>query len=523
MKEIEFTNSPERGKGDKRMKKAFLSLLAIPMLFLILGPLVFPAFAAISTTVVGTVEDVTNDGDQDMIFNAKDPLENPVEAAEISTTPLHLIARDKVGNSVALTNSSATLPGDANGDFKVDGKDMALIAKYFGSTGGHPTNADLNADGKVDGGDTAIVAKNFGQIPGMWNGLTITLDTLQTTDTPQAIIDYMNQYQYNALRVFTGWWWGFKGEFMYSGDTNNPLSSTTQTFLTELLSLCAQENFKVVMSISLQNDALSGYYGGQPNRHPEWVVADEVQTGYNGETCYLGNYMDPVGPIFRTFSVSLTRQLVRLATDAGLIPRISVDEVQYVSARNRAIPALYSPSMKAAYLRDTGLNAPSMPMDGTRTAKQRNFLEYCKQAIMDFYEICHNAALAENPISEFCALLDTYWVEYQFVDETQPYEYYSTLDSICYEWFSVIENADWTGLRNGMHYVKSLNPYTPHLYFLYGVSKDHWAASVNNMRQAVQIALEEGYHGVFMFQYAYARDANVSFSVRDITREPPQE
>jgi nitroreductase len=55
------------------------------------------------------------------------------------------------------------LVGDINGDDKVDGKDIAIVAKYFGSIGGFPPYADVNSDGKVDGKDIAIVAKHFGE------------------------------------------------------------------------------------------------------------------------------------------------------------------------------------------------------------------------------------------------------------------------------------------------------------------------------------------------------------------------
>jgi hypothetical protein len=57
-----------------------------------------------------------------------------------------------------------TIPGDVNGDRKVDGRDIALVAKYFGTTSEYPPNADINDDGKIDGRDIAIAAKNFGQI-----------------------------------------------------------------------------------------------------------------------------------------------------------------------------------------------------------------------------------------------------------------------------------------------------------------------------------------------------------------------
>jgi len=60
-----------------------------------------------------------------------------------------------------------TLPGDTNGDKKVDGKDIAIIARGFGSLAGrerYTPNADMNGDGKIDGKDIVIVAKNFGKV-----------------------------------------------------------------------------------------------------------------------------------------------------------------------------------------------------------------------------------------------------------------------------------------------------------------------------------------------------------------------
>jgi hypothetical protein len=57
-----------------------------------------------------------------------------------------------------------TILGDINGDFKVDGKDVAIVAKAFNTKPGDllwNPNADTNGDGKVDGRDLAIVAKYF--------------------------------------------------------------------------------------------------------------------------------------------------------------------------------------------------------------------------------------------------------------------------------------------------------------------------------------------------------------------------
>lgn len=60
-----------------------------------------------------------------------------------------------------------TLFGDLNGDRKIDMKDIAIVAKAFGTYPGDlrwNNFADLNNDLKVDMKDVAIIAKNFGKI-----------------------------------------------------------------------------------------------------------------------------------------------------------------------------------------------------------------------------------------------------------------------------------------------------------------------------------------------------------------------
>jgi len=56
--------------------------------------------------------------------------------------------------------------GDLNGDGQVDIRDLAVLAKAFGSYPGHPRwdpNADLNKDNMVDIRDIAMAAMNFGK------------------------------------------------------------------------------------------------------------------------------------------------------------------------------------------------------------------------------------------------------------------------------------------------------------------------------------------------------------------------
>jgi hypothetical protein len=55
------------------------------------------------------------------------------------------------------------LPGDANGDGKVDGGDLAIWQQHYNplSGGGGPGAGDFNDDGKTDGGDLALWQTNY--------------------------------------------------------------------------------------------------------------------------------------------------------------------------------------------------------------------------------------------------------------------------------------------------------------------------------------------------------------------------
>lgn len=82
---------------------------------------------------------------------------------------------NKTNNNCTGGTVTVTILGDINGDFKVDMKDIALVARAFGSDGPNylyvgslPSanwnpNADVNGDGKVDMRDIALVARHFGQ------------------------------------------------------------------------------------------------------------------------------------------------------------------------------------------------------------------------------------------------------------------------------------------------------------------------------------------------------------------------
>jgi len=328
-------------------------------------------------------------------------------------------------------------------------------------------------------------------ITSKYNGLTIALDTLKSTDTPQAIIDFMKQWHYNALRIYMGW-----GSSFWTGDINNPMNTKTQNFIDELCRLCAQNNFMVVCAVSAQVTPLSTEF------------PDEVQKGPNGEPCYLGNYMCPTGPNFITFTKNLIKILVQIM-ERYATPRISVDEIVFVTADGK--PSFYSESMKAAYKQATGkdiplFNSTSRPYN----SEQQQFIEFAKNKMREFFEIMEETARTENPNVLFGALIDTYWVYPKTSDDTQPYDYYATLDEVVYEWFYAIQSGDWEGITDGLQRIKNLNPSANH-YFIYGTST---MTTIENMRKSVELAMAEGYDGVFL--YEYAKSKSNPFDVSDL-------
>ena len=62
-------------------------------------------------------------------------------------------------------NSDDDIPGDANGDGKIDGADLALWQQNYDPLGANPLNdwgmGDWNDDGKIDGADLALWQQNY--------------------------------------------------------------------------------------------------------------------------------------------------------------------------------------------------------------------------------------------------------------------------------------------------------------------------------------------------------------------------
>jgi hypothetical protein len=59
--------------------------------------------------------------------------------------------------------SEDDLPGDANGDLRVDLADVAVVQAYMGATGATRAQGDLDGDGNVGRSDAALAARNFGR------------------------------------------------------------------------------------------------------------------------------------------------------------------------------------------------------------------------------------------------------------------------------------------------------------------------------------------------------------------------
>ena len=78
-----------------------------------------------------------------------------------------MFANDSFGNMGSNISFFFYCQGDVTGDKKIDGKDIAIVSKYFGTVcgdGKYYVPADLNDDCKIDGKDIAIVSKHFGKI-----------------------------------------------------------------------------------------------------------------------------------------------------------------------------------------------------------------------------------------------------------------------------------------------------------------------------------------------------------------------
>jgi hypothetical protein len=77
---------------------------------------------------------------------------------------------DTTNNVCNGTQIAVTIPGDVNGDFKVNLSDLVILATAYGSkqvgnTSGHQwnPNADIDNDAKVALSDLVLLATHYGQ------------------------------------------------------------------------------------------------------------------------------------------------------------------------------------------------------------------------------------------------------------------------------------------------------------------------------------------------------------------------
>ncbi len=87
-----------------------------------------------------------NGGDMLVLAHGGPVTATPTSAPQLSPTP----------------TSSASRPGDANGDGRVTGSDYIIWLNYYGKTASGPSQGDFNNDNRVNGSDYIIWLTNYG-------------------------------------------------------------------------------------------------------------------------------------------------------------------------------------------------------------------------------------------------------------------------------------------------------------------------------------------------------------------------
>jgi len=87
---------------------------------------------------------------------------NGLSNAGLTNVSLEEAARLQSIASLIIPDAYTRKAGDANGDSKVNGTDLAILAERFGKTVPRMSTGDFNGDGLVNGIDLALLSQNFG-------------------------------------------------------------------------------------------------------------------------------------------------------------------------------------------------------------------------------------------------------------------------------------------------------------------------------------------------------------------------
>lgn len=121
-------------------------------------------------TLVGTVNGVNGEGTLATITlyvkNTGECTLHLNEAILVGSTEQAIQVQTADGHGYFTASSNVTIPGDLNGDFKVNLEDLVLLAMAYGSKPGDANwnpNADIDKSGAVGLSDLVILALHYGQ------------------------------------------------------------------------------------------------------------------------------------------------------------------------------------------------------------------------------------------------------------------------------------------------------------------------------------------------------------------------
>jgi hypothetical protein len=128
----------------------------------------FDVTAYANTMIIDTLVNITHaSGDSTTVTFTWDTTGVPIGNYTISVFAIPVLGEmDLADNTYVNGFIAVMIPGDIDGNSKVNHKDLLLLAGAYGSTFGDPywnPNADLNNDGKVDHKDLLILAGNYGK------------------------------------------------------------------------------------------------------------------------------------------------------------------------------------------------------------------------------------------------------------------------------------------------------------------------------------------------------------------------